>query len=485
MISWMQKHNRYLVWTIWIATITFIGAGFVGWGQYNLGSKATSIGKVGDVELKHTHLSIVYNNLYNQYNQMFQGKLDKETAKKLNIQGQAYEKLASQAKILNLAKEMGIIVSDKELQETFEKIEPFQKEGQFHRPYYDSYLANQRLKAKTFEEMLRDEMTVSKVLKLLNVPTLPLEKKSIEATNAIADKIIYKVLTTSDVEQTLSEEKIRTFWQDNKESYQTKRNYTLTLLWTKVESEVTQEELKEHYEQSAFSYTDGEGKRLPFEKAKEQVQKSLQMKRSKKRAMKDFIALKKGETNGSETITLSQNDAKLPTEVWTEITSKEINTLIKPKIVNDKYVSIKIDNIIQPKIMSFEEAKAVVTKEYKRQTQKENLRRLAQNTLKKLDTNNTITSDFLTQESTDNLEGLDNEETLHFLQKLFTSSQENGMIPLMDKVIVYRIIEQKFDNDSQSGSQNLENGTVERVKQESFEKSLLEKLSKRFQVERY
>ena len=24
MISWMQKHNKYLVWTIWIATIAFI-----------------------------------------------------------------------------------------------------------------------------------------------------------------------------------------------------------------------------------------------------------------------------------------------------------------------------------------------------------------------------------------------------------------------------------------------------------------------------
>ena len=29
MIAWMQKHNKYLVVTIWIATIAFIGAGFV------------------------------------------------------------------------------------------------------------------------------------------------------------------------------------------------------------------------------------------------------------------------------------------------------------------------------------------------------------------------------------------------------------------------------------------------------------------------
>ena len=49
MISWMQKHNKYLVWTIWIATIAFIGAGFVGWGSYSFGSKAGNVAKVGDV----------------------------------------------------------------------------------------------------------------------------------------------------------------------------------------------------------------------------------------------------------------------------------------------------------------------------------------------------------------------------------------------------------------------------------------------------
>ena len=51
MISWMQKNNKYLVWTIWVATFAFIGAGFVGWGSYSFGSKAGNIAKVGEVEI--------------------------------------------------------------------------------------------------------------------------------------------------------------------------------------------------------------------------------------------------------------------------------------------------------------------------------------------------------------------------------------------------------------------------------------------------
>ena len=36
MITWMQKHRKYLVVTIWVSTIAFVGAGFVGWGAYDL-----------------------------------------------------------------------------------------------------------------------------------------------------------------------------------------------------------------------------------------------------------------------------------------------------------------------------------------------------------------------------------------------------------------------------------------------------------------
>jgi hypothetical protein len=37
MIEWMQRHKKWLVITIWISTIAFIGAGFVGWGAYDFG----------------------------------------------------------------------------------------------------------------------------------------------------------------------------------------------------------------------------------------------------------------------------------------------------------------------------------------------------------------------------------------------------------------------------------------------------------------
>ena len=48
MITWMQKHRKWLVITIWISTIAFVGAGFVGWGAYDFNlARSSSAAKVG------------------------------------------------------------------------------------------------------------------------------------------------------------------------------------------------------------------------------------------------------------------------------------------------------------------------------------------------------------------------------------------------------------------------------------------------------
>ena len=81
----MQKHNKYLIVTIWVATIAFIGAGFVGWGSYQYGSKASAIGKVGDIEITQEKFDMTYQNLYNRYNDIFKGKFDEAKAKEMGL----------------------------------------------------------------------------------------------------------------------------------------------------------------------------------------------------------------------------------------------------------------------------------------------------------------------------------------------------------------------------------------------------------------
>jgi peptidyl-prolyl cis-trans isomerase D len=132
----MQKHNKYLVWTIWVATIAFIGAGFVGWGSYSFGSKAGNVAKVGTIEIKQSQLNMVYTNLYNQYNEMMQGKLDDKKAKELGLVQQAFSRIEVQAKLLNFAQEAGIVVSDDEVAKKLVSIKVFHQDGHFSKEIY-------------------------------------------------------------------------------------------------------------------------------------------------------------------------------------------------------------------------------------------------------------------------------------------------------------------------------------------------------------
>ena len=486
MISWMQKHNKYLVWTIWVATIAFIGAGFVGWGSYDFGSKAGNVAKVGDIEIKQSKLNMAYSNLYNRYNEMFQGQFDEKKAKELGLVQQAFASIETQAKLLNYAKDIGVIVSDEELAQTLESIKGFQnKEGVFDKSIYKAYLQSQRLKAKTFEDTLREELTIAKLLDLLKVESLPLEEESTGAAMNVADKIKYRILTAQDVNLSTDESKIKTFWETHKEEFKTPKKYTLEIVWTEsADANVSEEELKAFYETNSFNYTAPDGKQLSLEEAKPQVTKDLKLKKTKKTAQKAYIAYKKGKLDKSETLTLPLGDNRLSKEIWNEIQQKSTGDILKPKVVNEKYATVKIEAVIQPQTMNFEEAKKAVTELYLSQARQEALSSLAESTLKTIDKSDAAVSDFMSLSHFDNLEGLNSQESLQFLQKLFTSLEEKGIITVANKVVVYTIMEQTLLPVDENQTEMVKN-TVNTTKSKVFETNLLKILDTKYPTEVY
>ncbi len=485
MISWMQRHNRYLVWTIWIATIAFIGAGFVGWGSYNLASKAGSVAKVGDIEIKQTKLNMVYSNLYNRYNQMLEGKLDEEKAKSMGLVKQAFSTLAIQAKILNFAKEIGIVVSDHEVIEKLQEMQAFQKEGKFNVEIYHNYLKAQRLKAKDFEETLKEEMLIEKTLALFETQVFPLEINVTQATLAYADKLAYKVLAQNDINYTRDEKSLYAFWETQKENYLTDKRYTLQLLRTpSSDANITEEEMKQYYKANSFNYTDDSGKPLSFTEAKEEVGKDLKLKKTKKRAQKAYIKFKKGAIKESETLSLNMGDPKLTQTIWRALQNKKTGDILKPKIMEDQYITVKIKQIDKPRIMTFEEAKERVAKVYDKREKKKYLHALAKKTLNTLDENNATLSDFINLNHSDNIKSLNAQESLQFLEKLFTSNKEKGIISISDKVIVYKILAQKQLPMDENKTANVKQ-TVNRIKKRVFESNLFDFLDKKYPTKVY
>ena len=482
----MQKHNKYLVWTIWIATIAFIGAGFVGWGSYDIGGKASKVAKVGDIEIKRSKLNMAYSNLYSKYNEMFQGQFDEAKAKEMGLLQQAFATVATQAKILNYAKDMGVIVSDEELAQALKSIKAFQdKEGNFDRKAYDMYLQSRRLTAKTFEETFRDELTINKLLKLMNLPTLPLEEESIGEAINVADRIAYKVLTQEDVNLTITDADLKHYWEAHKSEYMTPQQYTLAIVWTNSDNvSLTDEEIKNFYETNSFNYTDATGKQLTLDEAKERVTQDLKLKKTKKSAQKAYIAFKKGERQNDEILILPQGDARLSQEIWNALTEKEVGDILKPKVVKDRYATVKLVKVVEPQEMDFPQAKPLVMQDYQKGAKQKALQSLAENVLKDMNKYDAKTTDFVTLNHFDNLQPLNREESLQFLQKLFTSLKEKGIINVSNKVVVYSVVEQKLLPVDEN-QKKLVKTTAEKLKNNVFESNFIRLLDNKYPTEVY
>lgn len=484
MISWMQKHNKFLVVTIWIATISFIFMGGTYGFSYSI--KSNSIGHVGDQELNRDRFHMEYQNLYSRYNQMFQGKFDEEQAKKMGLQQQVIDNMAAQAKILNLAESFGIVASDQEVAEKLASIPAFQKDGQFDRSIYDNYLTNSRLSTKTFEGSLRDNVIIEKTLKLLDVNGLQSEQAAFTTPFEIGDQIKYIVFSSSDVNITVDDAKLKEFWELRKDQYQTSKQYSFDMVTTSTDDiNLSDEELQKHYEANSFNYIGAEGKLLSFDEAKEKVAVDLKLEKSKKSANLQYIAFKKGEIEKEKTLTYDLNDFRLPRDVWSEVSTKFKGDILKPKVVSKQYTTIKISDIIEPRTKTFEEAKNEVTSQYKADQAQEKLSQLAEEKLAGIDTEAGELSDYLTLNniSKQNL-GLNEQEIANFSSKLFTSEEEKGIISIGNKAIVYKIVDQKLVTIDQNETERLEEN-ANQAKLQTFQSNLMEELDKRYPTELY
>jgi peptidyl-prolyl cis-trans isomerase D len=177
-------------------------------------------------------------------------------------------------------------------------------------------------------------------------------------------------------------------------------------------------------------------------------------------------------------------DLKLTTDIWNTLKEKNVGDILKPKVVADMYATIKIDNIVIPKVKTYDEAKDEVTVLYTIQSKKEALLALAEKSLKEFDKSDSIISDFVKLEKNVNLNPLNNQESLQFLQKLFTSSKEKGIISVSDKVVVYNILEQKLTSEDVNETESVKQ-TVNKLKQTTFETNLIKMLDKKYPTEAY
>ena len=481
MITWMQRHKKWLIITIWISTIAFVGAGFVGWGQYSYGDKAGAVAKVGDIEVTQGQLQKTYSNLYAQYSKMFQGNFDEEKAKSFGLQSQALNQLTQQALILNLAEAYNLEISDKELLDEIKTQEYFFQDGVFDKEIYKQVLSRNNLSIKEYEQDVKRDLLLRKTLKLLPVEANKNELKIIDTIGNIADKINYKLLSNKDISIDTSDDKVKAFWEGIKNNFMTDISYDVKYIkQDKLTKEFDDAKITEYYNNNKTHFKDSDGKILSLENAKEKVLAKLNAKETKKEALRSYIAYKKGKLDEKlvKTTTISASSNPFGNDAIAKISNLTMAApFLKPILINEDYYTFKLVKVNPSSPKSFEEAKTSVLPVYINKQKREELLTLAKNSVT---TFTGKTTAFITITDTKKLTDLDTKSANDFLVKLFTTQTKQGFISLENgNIVMYNILEQKMLASTNTNPNN----PIVRLKSAMFNEGLIKKLQNEYKTE--
>jgi len=167
----------------WILRILLllVAVTFISWGGSYLlrEKKLTYAAKVNGVAIDIRDLNDAYQNTIKQYRDALGPSFSEKMLEELHLREKVLNDLVARVLILQEASRLGVNIPDEELRGTIESIPSFQINGQFDPRIYERFLRLNRMSAEDFERMQRDNLMLSK---LTNLIKLNEEKVSEEET---------------------------------------------------------------------------------------------------------------------------------------------------------------------------------------------------------------------------------------------------------------------------------------------------------------
>ena len=480
MITWMQRHKRWLVITIWISTIAFVGAGFVGWGSYEYGKQGGVVAVVGDREVSVEEYQQEYSNLYEQYSKMFGSMFNKELAEQLNLKDVAYKQVVQKNLILSYADSLGLDITNEDIAKELVKYDAFMKNGKFDKETYIKVLSQNKMTPKEFEESLKRGLLLQKVQILFDLNPNNTEIENLSKLLFLEDDISIKILTINDVVVELKDEELKKYWEENKNSYMSEVSYDLELKEIPlIASNSSDEDIMAHYEKFKIDYKHEDGKIKSLEEAREQIKKDLDEKFTKTEALKIYLKIKKDEDKLETKVNYTESKLPYLADNNSKILESKEGEIVKPFFENDKYLIIKLNkkNISVP--LTYEAALNGVKADYEKILKEKKLNELANTQLKDFSGVDILG---VTRESITKITGLQEQEAAKFLNQLFSSTKKEGIAKLDNKVVLYRINNSKIPQYDKAKDEVVK-GTIKQLQEEELMTNLLKRLENTFEIQ--
>lgn len=458
MITWMQKHKKWLVITIWISAIAFIGAGMVNWGSYGFGLNNDKVARVGAIDIHIPDYQRAYNEVFNEYSHIPQlgGMLDEAQAKQLGLPQIALQRVVQQAQLLNFAYDLGLSVSDEEVSNEIINAKVYvDKEGHFSHEIYKQALKERQMSPSEFEEIIRKSLLIQKIFSIMNlnvsqsslqipmVSVTPLEIAALEMADSVRDRLMVKSIPITQVAFSSTDDELKAFWEKNADNWKTPMEFHIEYIFVPFNAQSPSEEaLNKHYEDFKSDYLDNDGHLMSMEQSREKLIRDVQKLEAQSLAKREYRDLKNGSKQG-KILTLKDNERFFIKNgvdlVVADMKVAQVGQVLKPIEADEGFVTLKLLDKKESVNKSFDEAKSAVKEMYEHTKRKESLVKLAQESVK-----NFAGTDigFIDRFYNGAILTLDTNQKMHFLSQVFGSQDKEGYVLFDDKVVLYRVLEQ-------------------------------------------
>ncbi len=272
MLKTMRKNVKSLAPTLWIVIATFIIAIFAVWGGAGrLGEKARSetVATVGGDKISTNAYYTVLRQRLESLQKEFK-QLNRSFIQQLNIPQQVLEQMVQQSMLRRKASDMGITASDKEVNDRV--VAMFQRDGKFIGvTEYRQLLAYNRLSVGEFENNLKTEIALNKLIQLLTagIVVTPEELWSEYQKKTDSAKLEYVLLEESKVtsEPPLTPAEVQAYFEKNKDKYKLPERREGTYLLFRADDlkkdvQVTDADIDKYYKDNTEQFKEPERTRV-------------------------------------------------------------------------------------------------------------------------------------------------------------------------------------------------------------------------------
>lgn|SRR5208283_393404 len=163
MLQSMRKHAKFFYFLFFIVILSFVF-----WGVGSLDKSASvNVAEIGKEKISVEEYWKAYEGVRARFRDTYKENFDEEMEKKLNLKETVLNSLIDERVLLLSAKELGLTVTDKELQEVIVNDPRFMRDGIFRKDIYFRTLELNRLTPEMFETSTRQQLLELKMRRLV------------------------------------------------------------------------------------------------------------------------------------------------------------------------------------------------------------------------------------------------------------------------------------------------------------------------------